>query len=85
MLRGDIVKDDSGSYAVFTEQRFVCISNDGRPQRECKSNENVIEEYKKMFESRISAGATQKIPWWEKSHAKTVAWSYDMEGHAKQL
>ena len=28
VLRGDIVKDDSGSYAVFTEQGFFSISND---------------------------------------------------------
>ena len=27
-----------------------------------------------MFESRISAGTTEKLPGWEKSHAKTVAW-----------
>ena len=25
-----------------------------------------------------------KLPGWEKSHAKTIAWSYDMEGHAKK-
>ena len=25
-----------------------------------------------------------KLPGWEKSHAKTVAWSYEMEGHAKK-
>ena len=31
-----------------------------------------------MFESRISAGATEKLPRWEKPHAKTVA-SCDME------
>ena len=37
-----------------------------------------------MFESRISAGATEKLLGWEKSHAKTVAWFYDMEGHAKK-
>ena len=37
----------------------------------------------KMFESRISAAATEKSPGWEKSHEKTVAWSSDMEGHAK--
>ena len=33
-------------------------------------------------ESRISAGATEKLQGREKLHAKTVAWSYDMEGHA---
>ena len=30
VLRGDIVKDDSGSLAVFTEQRFICATNDCR-------------------------------------------------------
>ena len=56
----------------------------GCTQRECKPNELNIEEYRKMFESRISAGATEKLPGWEKPHAKTVAWSYDMEGHAQK-
>ena len=37
-----------------------------------------------MFGSRISAGATEKLPGWEKPHAKTVAWSHDMEGHGKK-
>ena len=36
-----------------------------------------------MFESRISAGATEELPGWEKLHAKTVAWSYDMEHATK--
>ena len=37
-----------------------------------------------MFESHISAGATEKLPGWEKLHAKTMAWSHDMEGHAQK-
>ena len=41
--------------------------------------------YRKMFESRISAGATEKkLQGWEKPHAKTDAWSHDMEGHAQK-
>ena len=52
-------------------------------QRECKSNDALIEQYTKMFESRISAGA-ENLPGWDKLHAKTVAWSYDMEGHPKK-
>ena len=28
VLRGDIVKDDSGSFAVFTEQGFISTTND---------------------------------------------------------
>ena len=36
-------------------------------QRECKPNQIVVDEYKKMFESRISAGATEKLPGWQKN------------------
>ena len=38
-----------------------------------------------MFESRFSAGATEKLPGWDKPRAKTSAWSYDMEGHARKF
>ena len=56
----------------------------GCTQRECKPNETIIEKYTKMFGSRISAGATEKLPGWQKLHAQTGAWSYDMEGHAQK-
>ena len=56
----------------------------GCTQRECKPNEIIIEQYKEMFESRVSAGATEKLPGWEKPHAKISAWFYDMEGHAQK-
>ena len=39
----------------------------------------------KKFESRISARATEKLPGWQKPHAHTVSWSYDMEGHAQKF
>ena len=35
-----------------------------------------------MFESRISAGGTEKLPYSE--NFLTSSWSYDMEGHAKK-
>ena len=35
-------------------------------QRECKPNEQTIGQYNKMFETNISAGATEKIPGWDK-------------------
>ena len=57
----------------------------GYTQRECKSNESTIEEYKKMFESRISAEVTERLPGWDTCHAKTVDWSCDMEGRGKIL
>ena len=57
----------------------------GCTQRECRPDEIVVEKHKEMFESRISAGAMEKLPGWAKPHAKTVAWSYDMEGHAQKM
>ncbi len=39
-------------------------------QRECKPNEKIIGQYNKMFESSISAGATEKLPGWDKPRAK---------------
>ena len=56
----------------------------GCTQRECKPNEIIIEDFSKMFESQIFAGATEKLPGWEKPHAITVAWSNDMEGHDRK-
>ena len=53
-------------------------------QLEWKLNETIIEECKKMCESRISAGATEILPGWEKPHAQTLAWSYEMERHAQK-
>ena len=58
--------------------------NPGCTQREGKSNESIVDEYRKMFKSRISDGAIEKLPGWEKSHANTIAWSYNMEGRAKK-
>ena len=56
----------------------------GCTQREHRPNEQIIGQYNKMFESRISAGATEKLRGWDKPRAKTSPWSYDMEGHARK-
>ena len=56
----------------------------GCTQRECKPNEKIIWQHNKMFESRISAGATEKLPGWDKPRARTSAWSCDMERHARK-
>ena len=60
---------------------FLGHENLGCTQRE--PNEIDI-EYQEMFEPRISAGTTEKSPGCEQPHAKTIAWSYDMEGHAQK-
>ena len=57
-------------------------------QRECQISKDVVDNYRSMFESRISAGATQKLPEREATGnlmPNTISsWSYDMEGHAKK-
>ena len=47
----------------------------GCTQRGCKPNEKIIGQHDKMFESRVSAGATEKLPGWDKLRAKTSAWN----------
>ena len=56
----------------FLDHVFGCT------QCECKPNKIITDEYRKMFESRISAGATENLPGWEKPHAKTAATWKDM-------
>ena len=56
----------------------------GCTQRKCKPNERIIEQYNKMFESRVSTWATEKLPGLEKLRAKISAWSSDMERPARK-
>ena len=53
-------------------------------QRECKPNESMVDEDRKMFESRISAGATEKLRETENIGANVNSWSNDMKGQAKK-
>ena len=41
-----------------------------------------MDNYRAMFESRISAGRTEKLP--HSENLRISSWSYDMEGHAKK-
>ena len=51
-------------------------------QRQCEMSKDLADNNRTMFESRISAGATEKLPCSENLHI--FSWSYDMEGHAKK-
>ena len=53
-------------------------------QRECETSKDIVENYRNMFESRISAGAKEKLPNSGRPDANIYTWSYDMEGHAKK-
>ena len=51
-------------------------------QRHCEISKDTVDNYRTMFESRISAGGTEKLPYSE--NFRISSWSYDMEGHAKK-
>ena len=54
-------------------------------QRECQISQDIVANYRDMFESRISAGAKEKLLVSGKPDAEIISsWSYDMEGHAKK-
>ena len=60
----------------------------GCTQRECQISRDILVNYRSMFESRISAGATEKLSETKatgKPDAETISsWSYDMEGQAQK-
>ena len=53
----------------------------GCTRGQCQISKDIVYNYRTMFESRISAGATEKLPCSE--NLSISSWSYDMEGHAK--
>ena len=61
---------------------FLDHENFGCSQRQCEISKDIVDNYRTMFESRISAGRTEKIPYSE--NFRISARSYDMAGHAKK-
>ena len=55
----------------------------GCTQRQCEISKDIVDNYRTMFESRFSAGRTEKLPYSE--NLRISSWSYDMEGHAKNV
>ena len=55
----------------------------GCTQTECQIRKDIVDNYRAMFESRISAGWTEKTTMLGKN-LRVSSWSYDMEGHAKR-
>ena len=54
----------------------------GCTQRQCDISKDIVDKYRAMSESRISAGGTEKLPYSE--NFRISSWSCDMEGHAKK-
>ena len=51
-------------------------------QRQYEMSKDIVDNYRTMFESRIYAGATEKLPCSE--NLSISSWSFDMEGHTKK-
>ena len=61
---------------------FFDHENLGCTQRQSEMNKDTVDNYRTMFESRISAGVTEKLP-----HVENLSFSslsHDMEGHVKK-
>ena len=56
----------------------------GCTQRECQTSKDIVDNYRNMFESTISAGAREKLQYLEILGSNISSWSYDMESHAKK-
>ena len=54
----------------------------GCTQRQCQVSKDIVDNYRTLFESRISAGGTEKLPF--SQNTRISSWSYDMVGHAKK-
>ena len=54
----------------------------GCTQRQCEISKDIVDNYRSMFESRISAGSVEKLPY--PQNLGISSWSYDKAGHAKK-
>ena len=58
---------DKGDLTSFLDHVYL-----GCTQRECKTSEDIVENYMNLFESRISVEATGKLPD-ARPHVKTIS------------
>ena len=56
----------------------------GCTQRQCQTSKDTVDNYRTMFESRISAGGTEKLSYSENFSYFFMVLCYDMEGQAKK-
>ena len=68
---------DLGEPTSFLDHVYL-----GCTQRQCQISKDIVDNYRTMFESRISAGRVAKLPF--PQNLRISSWSYDMEGHAKK-
>ena len=70
---------DLGQPTSFLDHVFL-----GCTQRKCQTSKYILDYYRDMFESKIFAGATEKLLYSEKLGAHISSWSCDMEAPARE-
>ena len=68
---------DLGEPTSFVDH--VCL---GCTQRRCEMSKDIVDNYRTMFESRISAGGLEKSPFPQNLRISSL--SYDMTGHEEK-
>ena len=68
---------DLGEPTSFLDHVYVACT-----QRQCEMSSDIVDNNRTMFESRISAVRTEKLPYSE--NFRISQWSHDMEGHVKK-
>ena len=68
---------DLGEPTSFLDHVYL-----GCTQRQCEISKDIVDNYRTMFESRISEEGAEKLPF--PQNLRISSWSYDMEGHAKK-
>ena len=68
---------DLGEPTSFLDHVYLVCT-----QRKCEISKDIVDNYRPMFESRISAGGLEKLPF--PQNIRISPWSYDTEGHAKK-
>ena len=69
---------DLGEPTSFLDHVYL-----GCTQRQCEISKNTVDNYRTMFESRISAVGVEKLPF--PQNLRISSWSCDMAGHAKEV
>ena len=67
---------DLGEPTSFLDHVYL-----GCTQRQCEISKDIVDNHRTMFESKISAGATEKVPCSE--NPSISSWSYDMERYCE--
>ena len=68
---------DLGEPTSFLDHEYL-----GCTQRQCELSKDTVDNYRAMFESRISAGGNEKLPYSE--NFRFSSWSFEMDGYAKK-